>query len=66
MIGRQTTLLVWALWGALVVAGQMVAAVSAGRFPGLGTLVGRAAAGRIGQSLFVVAWMWWGWHSFAR
>ena len=66
MIGRHVTLLVWALLGFVVVAGQIAAIVSAGRFPGLGTLLGRAMAGPVGRWVFVLAWMWLGWHAFAR
>lgn len=66
MIGRHVTLLVWALLGAAVVVGQIIAVVSRGRFPGLGTLVRRLTASRAGQILLVLGWMWLGWHAFAR
>jgi hypothetical protein len=66
MIGRHTSLVVWAFLGAAFVAGQVVALVSHGRFPGLLSLITRAAAGRVGRSLLVLAWMWLGWHAFAR
>jgi hypothetical protein len=66
MIGRHASLLVWAVLGATFVAGQLVAVLSRGRFPGLLTLVSRATVGRTGRALFVLAWMWLGWHAFAR
>jgi len=66
MIGRHTTLLVWGVLGVLVALGQITAAMSKGRLPGLGALVGRLTASRVGRSLFVLAWMWLGWHAFAR
>jgi hypothetical protein len=66
MTSRETTLLVWGVLGAAVAAGQIAAVMSKGRHPGLGTLVGRLTASRVGRSLFVLAWMWLGWHAFAR
>jgi Family of unknown function (DUF6186) len=66
MIGRHVTLVVWAFLGAVVVAGQVTAVVSRGRFPGLGTHVQRLTASRVGQILLVLGWMWLGWHAFAR
>jgi hypothetical protein len=66
MIGRHGTFVVWALLGAAVLAGQVIAVASRGRFPGLGTLVQRVTASRIGQVLLVLGWMWLGWHAFAR
>ena len=66
MIGRHTTLLVWAVLGATMVAGQLVAMLSRGRVPGLGTLFGRVVSNHVGRWLLVLAWMWLGWHAFAR
>lgn len=66
MIGRHTTLIVWAVLGTGVVACELVAVLSRGRIPGLGTVVGRVAASRAGRYLLVLAWMWLGWHAFAR
>lgn len=39
MIGRHTTLLVWALLGVAVVVCQLAAVISRGRLPGAGSLV---------------------------
>jgi hypothetical protein len=63
---RQATLLVWAMLGAAVVACQIVAARSNGRLPGVGDVVGRLIGSRVVRSCFVLAWMWLGWHAFAR
>jgi hypothetical protein len=65
MIGRHGSLIVWAVLGAVVVAVQLAAVVS-GRFAGVGEWVGRLTARRVGRCLLVVAWMWLGWHAFAR
>jgi hypothetical protein len=64
MIHRSTTLLVWAVLGAAVIVGQVVARFS--DFPGLGTVVKRVTASRLGRGVLVLAWMWLGWHAFAR
>jgi hypothetical protein len=66
MIDRHTTLLVWVVLGASVVACQLAAMASRGRFPGLGAAVGSVAATKVGRVLVMVAWMWLGWHAFAR
>ncbi len=66
MIGRDGTLVVWALLGAVLAAGQIAALVTRGRFPGLGSLVERVTAGPAGRILLVLGWMWLGWHAFAR
>jgi hypothetical protein len=66
VIDRHTTLLVWAALGATLVAGQLAAMLSRGRFPGLGRLMGRLVSNHVGRWLLVVAWMWLGWHAFAR
>ncbi len=66
MIGRHTTLIVWAVLGAGVVVLQLVAVRSTGRLPGLGTVVRRVATYRAGRYLLVLGWMWLGWHAFAR
>jgi hypothetical protein len=66
VIGRHTTLVVWAVIGAVVVVCQLVAVRSKGRLPGLGAVVGRVAGNRPGRYLLVLFWMWLGWHAFAR
>jgi hypothetical protein len=66
MIGRHATLAVWVLLGAVLAAGQITAVLSGGRLPGLGALVRRATSVGVGRGLFVLAWMWLGWHAFAR
>ncbi|HXQ60628.1 MAG TPA: DUF6186 family protein [Acidimicrobiales bacterium] len=66
MSGRHAILVVWGLLGAGVVLAQTAALVSKGRFPGLGTVVRRLTYRPVGRSLLVLAWMWLGWHAFAR
>lgn len=66
MIGRQATLMVWAALGAVVVLGQLAATMSKGHVPGLGRLVGPIIHHGAGRYLLVLAWMWLGWHAFAR
>jgi Family of unknown function (DUF6186) len=66
MIGRATTLLVWALLAAMVVAGSIVARLSEEGFPGVGAVVKRVTISRVGRGVLVLAWMWLGWHAFAR
>lgn len=66
MTTRHAVLVVWALLGAAVAAGQVVAALSGGRFPGLGPLVARITARPVGRVVMVLGWMWLGWHAFAR
>ncbi|HEY5024363.1 MAG TPA: DUF6186 family protein [Acidimicrobiales bacterium] len=66
MIGRHATLIVWVALGAVFVLGQLAATVSKGRVPGLGSLVGPIIHRGAGRYLLVLAWMWLGWHAFAR
>ena len=66
MSGRDGILVVWGLLGAVVVTAQTAAVLSKGRLPGIGSVVRRLTYGPVGRSLFVLAWMWLGWHAFAR
>jgi hypothetical protein len=66
MIGRQASFVVWAILGATVVAVQVAAIASRGRFVGVGESVRRLTAHGLGRGLVVLAWMWLGWHAFAR
>jgi hypothetical protein len=66
VIDRHATLIVWAVLGGAVVVCQLVAMMSKGRLPGLGAVVGRATTHRVGRYVLVLAWMWLGWHAFAR
>jgi len=63
---RYLSLAVWGVLAAAVVAAQLVAVWRPGRFPGLGAAMDRLTAPRGGQLLCVLAWMWLGWHAFAR
>jgi hypothetical protein len=63
---RQWTMLAWGLLGLSVFVCLIVATLSKGRLSTLGTLVSRITATRLGQGLLMLAWMWLGWHAFAR
>ena len=56
----------WGVLGLVLLAGLAAAVVTRGRFPGPGALVGRVTAIRSGRAVLVLAWMWLGWHLFAR
>ena len=66
MIDRHATLVVWGTLGVVVVGLELVALASRGRVPDLGHVVRRMTGPRWGQWSVVVAWMWLGWHAFAR
>ncbi len=66
MTDRHATLIVWAALGAMVVVGQALAVLSKGRLPGLGKLVESLSTTRVGTYVLALAWMWLGWHAFAR
>ena len=67
MIDRHATLVGYGgALGVVVVVLEIVALTSGGRVPGLGRVVRRLTGPRWGQWLVVVAWMWLGWHAFAR
>jgi hypothetical protein len=66
MTSRQWTFVVWGLLGTGALACVIIAALTHGRFPALGAVVGRIAASRAGRGVLVLAWMWLGWHAFAR
>ena len=66
MIGREGSLVVWALLGVCLAGCQVASVLWRGRFPGLGTLVKQASVSPVGRWLFVLAWAWLGWHAFAR
>ncbi len=66
MTWRDATLAVWATFALVVVGCQVVALVSKGRYPTVDTLFRWLTAGRARRALVLVAWMWLGWHAFAR
>ncbi len=66
MTTREWTFVVWGLLGSGVAACMIAAALSDGRLPTLGTVVGRLAASCPVRSLLVLGWIWLGWHAFAR
>jgi hypothetical protein len=58
-----------ALWAALAVAAVALVVTShlpSARLARLSTLVRRAEANPVAYVIIVLAWMWLGWHDFAR
>jgi hypothetical protein len=66
MIGRGASLVVWAVLGATLIVGQIVAVTSGGGRLGLGTFVRHLTGRRFGRVLVILGWMFLGWHAFAR
>ena len=66
MSARDAVLAVWVAIGILVASGAMVSVRSGGRIPGYGALARVTTAGPVGRTVVVLAWMWLGWHAFAR
>jgi hypothetical protein len=66
VIGRGASLVVWAVLGASLVGGQIAALAGGGRWPGLGTFARHLTGSRGGRVLVILAWMFLGWHAFAR
>lgn len=66
MIDRHATLVVWGVLAVVVVGLELVALRPGGRVPGLGRVVRRMIGSRWGRWLVALAWMWLGWHAFAR
>ncbi len=66
MTTHDAVLAVWAAVGLLVVAGALAAALSGGRLPGYGALARAATRGPVRRTVVTLAWMWLGWHAFAR
>ena len=66
MTARDAVLLGWSVVGVLAVGCQLGAAVSGGRFPGLGAVLRRLGTSGAGRGLLCLGWVWLGWHAFAR
>jgi hypothetical protein len=66
MIWREGTFVVWAVVVLVLVGCQAVAVATRGRLPTVGALVRWSNGGPIRRGLVVLAWMWVGWHTFAR
>ena len=66
MSWRATSFITWAAVGLAVLCTQVTAIVSRGRLPTVDALFRAAASTRLGRAGLLVAWMWLGWHSFAR
>jgi len=63
---RQTTFLVWGILGATALVLEAAAVLSKGGRTGVGALAGRVVTPVAGRAAVLVAWMWLGWHAFAR
>ncbi|HMK62442.1 MAG TPA: DUF6186 family protein [Acidimicrobiales bacterium] len=63
---RQVVLWIWAVLAAGLVCCEIAALVTRGRVAGLGQLFAAVSARRWSLLASFVAWMWLGWHFFAR
>jgi hypothetical protein len=66
MIDRDGVLAVWAALGALAGVLLLAGLPSERRRNRLGNVVRRITAFPAGRASLVLAWMWLGWHAFAR
>ena len=66
MSWRTATFVVWAVLAAGVVATQLTAVASRGRWPTLADLARAATSHPVGRGIVLLGWMWLGWHAFAR
>ncbi|HEX6395041.1 MAG TPA: DUF6186 family protein [Acidimicrobiales bacterium] len=66
MSWRSTSFIVWAAVGLAVLGTQVTAIASRGRLPTADALFRGITSTRLGRAGLLVAWMWLGWHSFAR
>jgi len=57
---------VWGALGAALVGCAVLARRAKGRVPDVGALVRLLTAGPVRRAAVVLAWMWLGWHLFAR
>ena len=63
---RAATFVVWAVLAAAVVATEVVAVASKGRWPTFAGLVRAVASHPVARGALLLGWMWLGWHAFAR
>ena len=63
---RQLVLWSWALAAALLVGCQALSLVTRRRLAGVRKLIDLASATDVGLVVSFLAWMWLGWHFFAR
>ena len=66
MTTRDAVLSVWVGIAVLVATVAVVSRLSGGRVPGYGALARAAVDGPVRRTVLVLAWMWLGWHAFAR
>jgi hypothetical protein len=63
---RLATFLVWGALAALLVGCGILTRMSSGRYPDTDALFGVLTAGALRRGVLLLAWMWLGWHAFAR
>ena len=63
---RTLFLSAWALGAALLVGCEILSVVTRGRYIGFVALARRWSSDRLRLIAFFLAWMWVGWHFFAR
>ncbi|HXW35165.1 MAG TPA: DUF6186 family protein [Acidimicrobiales bacterium] len=63
---RTAFLVAWAIAALLLVGLEIRSLTTRGRYPGFGQLLRAATRRNIGMVVILVAWMWLGWHTFAR
>lgn len=66
MSARELTWVVWALIGSGVTAVVLISVVPGSGVPTLGSVISRWKVHWAGRVAMIVAWMWLGWHLFAR
>ncbi len=66
MTWREWTFVVWGALGAALVGCGVLAWRTKGRLPDAGALIGLLTAAPVRRAVVVLAWMWLGWHLFAR
>jgi hypothetical protein len=63
---RSIVLAAWAVAALLLVSCEILSVATHRRYLGIRVLLQRMTSGRIRLSLAFIAWMWVGWHFFAR
>jgi hypothetical protein len=63
---RTVTVLGWVVLAAAAVALEVRARLSSGRLAGIADVFDRVIGSPAGRAVLLVAWLWTGWHVFAR
>ncbi|HEY6623145.1 MAG TPA: hypothetical protein VIX85_04895 [Acidimicrobiales bacterium] len=66
MTGHAVSLGIWALMAVLLVGLGIASLASDGRVARVGSVGRLLTGGRLRGAVFLAAWMWLGWHFFAR